>query len=747
MSSKSVANRTSPRKNTNISSGNATGKEEQKLRKLEGRGRHRSFVLFAWLVLGHLLVFGKLFYVQIIEGERWKKVAVEECLKMDRTPAPRGRILDRQGQVLAENELAVNLYVDPNKWTKTEQQQVRNLYESASVSLKSIQESRELITQINKKAKVGKLTAQQSLQQSLQSEATLAKANLQWDQAEAKLLALSKQLVTLAPLRHLKELIPDAPLERLLIRNLRLTKDSQWWQVSVAFRVPFEVGERVIAAQIKGVGRVPTTRRVYPQGELASHVLGTIGDDGRGRMGIESKFDREMAGEMGIVAAEFVEYPRKKDKKDKKDKKENIKSKPEIVRYRIPGTECINEPMVPGGDIKLTLDATIQHYTEEALKEVFEREQADSAVAVVLSPKSGEILAVANYPTFSQQEVTRYYQNAAIYGRVPDFPGLINRAVAVPYEPGSTLKSITIAAALEEKKVNLEDYRFDCVGKEAIGTDIIHCALHHPFESGHGSITLTGVLQHSCNLATADCAFQLGKETLYDYEQRFGLTLAPQSGMPGESRGQLSAPSSWSKLKLANVGFGQGISATALQVAAAYGVLANGGTYQHPHIVQEIQTTTKDSKLENRKEQKTLRYARYGRNNWKVISPEVSAQVLKMLQMAVDHGTGVKAQLSDYTVGGKTGTAQIAEGGHYKGKYVASFAGITPISKPELVILVAVTGPKHGHYGGEVAAPVFKKIAGQSLPYLGIVPDKNKNKKEKQDETGNTQKTVTSFAE
>jgi stage V sporulation protein D (sporulation-specific penicillin-binding protein) len=390
--------------------------------------------------------------------------------------------------------------------------------------------------------------------------------------------------------------------------------------------------------------------------------------------------------------------------------------------------------MIPGGDITLTIDAAIQKYTEDAVKEVFEAQDAEAAVAVVLSPKTGEILAMSTYPAFTQQEVTRYYQNAATLGRVPAFPGLQNRAVALPYEPGSTLKAITVAAAMQEKIVSAQSYSFYCMGKQTIGPDTIHCALHAPFESGHGDTSLTSLLQNSCNLATADCGFKLGRDKLYEYEQRFGLTQLPQSGMPGESRGQLNAANKWSKLKLANVSFGQGISATPLQVAAAYGVLANGGTYRHPHVIKTIETSDREG-------QKQLKSLRYGRDAWKVISPEVAQSVVKMMEVAVERGTGRKAELSDYTVAGKTGTAQIAEGGRYNGKYVASFAGMTPVSKPEIVILVAVTDPKKGHYGGEVAAPVFRKIAGQSLPYLGIAPDKKPRQK------SDTSQLPTSFAE
>jgi cell division protein FtsI/penicillin-binding protein 2 len=695
-------------------------------RRAEGQGRHRSFVIFMWLMLGHLLVFGKLFYVQVIEGERWNKVAQQECVDLDRTPAPRGRILDRQGQVLAEEEGAYSLYVDPNLWSDVEKSQILSIATQAASPLKRLQEARLALTNI-------KITDNDKA-----SEARDAKireeANKKWSQADVALLPLAKTLAGLPTIARLKTFLPDTPIESIIVRNLRQVEDKQtkalkWRQISVAFRLPMATGEKILAEKMKGVGTVAGTRRVYPQGDIAPHILGTIGDDGRGRIGVESKFDREMAGAMGIVSAEFAQYYRDiKTPDGKKDK--------EAVRYRIPGSERINEPMVPGGDVKLTLDTTIQKYTEEALREVFETQEAEAAVAVVLAPKTGEILALSSYPAFTQAEINRYYQNAVVFGRVPAFPGLQNRAVSTPYEPGSTLKAVTIAAVLQENKVDPNTYSFFCPGKEPIGKDTIHCALHHPFENGHGTIGLTGILQHSCNLGTADCAFLLKKEKLYDYERLFGLTSAPQSGMPGESRGQLSPTSTWSQLKLANVSFGQGISATPLQVAAAYGVLASGGTYQHPHVIQEIRTTSPEGKV-------VRKSLRYGHSSWDVISPKVSQQVLQMLQTAVDHGTGSKAQLSDYTVAGKTGTAQIAENGHYNGKYVASFVGVTPVSKPELVILVAVTAPKKGHYGGEVAAPVFRKIAGQALPYMGVAPDK----KPVAGQVGGVEKTVTSFAE
>ena len=290
-----------------------------------------------------------------------------------------------------------------------------------------------------------------------------------------------------------------------------------------------------------------------------------------------------------------------------------------------------------------------------------------------------------------------------------------NRAVGAQFEPGSTLKTITIAAAIEDKKI-AADSHFYCSGTVRIGKHTVRCA--------HGEVhrdqTTLDVLRSSCNLAAAHYANLLGPRRLYEYEEAFGFGQKTQAGLPGEEPGLLANPSDWSKIQLANIGFGQGISVTPLQLAAAYGAIANDGVWMRPHIVWgERQPGT--GKLKPQPVEQGRR----------VVSAQTARQVRVMLEAVVERGTGKLAQLDGYTCGGKTGTAQIPGKGGYSGKYVASFIGMAPIKSPKYVVLVAVTAPQGSSYGGVVAAPVFREITEQALLMCRTPRDKAPRPKSK----------------
>jgi stage V sporulation protein D (sporulation-specific penicillin-binding protein) len=462
----------------------------------------------------------------------------------------------------------------------------------------------------------------------------------------------------------LSEILPDVDVAGIVAaRGLRQMAGGRYRTIEVARRVAEGTGERARHANLLGVGVFPTARRVAIDGLLAPHVLGFTGRDGKGLDGMEHGLDESLTGEPGRIAAEFDRHG------------------------PIPGTVREERPPLHGQDVVLTLDSRLQHVAQEALEKAYARTKADAATVVVMNPKTGDVLAMANYPT--------YDVNAR--GAVPPAARL-NRAVSAPYEPGSTLKMVTMAAMLEEKKAT-PSTPFFCPGYKKIGKRTIHC---HDNER-HGAEDLTHVLTNSCNIATAECAAELGKSTLYRYLRAFGFGEKTGSGLPGEDCGLLSRPDRWSDIQLANVAFGQGISVTPLQLATAYSAIANDGVLVRPRIVWGIRDEA-GHMLEANVES--------GR---RVLSTETARTMRRMLQAVIEEGTGKPARLDAYTAGGKTGTAQIAEHGHYGGKFVCSFIGMAPANDPKFVILATVTNPKGEHFGGRIAGPVFKEIAEKAL--------------------------------
>ena len=481
-------------------------------------------------------------------------------------------------------------------------------------------------------------------------------------------------------LTRLAALLPDARVSEMLsAHGLQKGKTGRYRTITIAEAIPFEQGEAIKEAKLLGVGVFPSSRRVAIDGAFAPHVLGFTGRDGAGLDGLENGLNSALTGENGILAAEF-----------------------DVRGRTIPGTVRTDRPAEHGRDVVLTIDAGIQNIVQDALGKAFEAHHAEAASAVVMDPKTGDVLACANFPTY----------NVNHRGASP-VAARVNRAVTSPYEPGSTLKLITVAAALEEKKVEPTS-QFYCGGSRQIGKRTIHCHLDNAFPHGHGDESLEDVIIHSCNVATAECAFRVGKQKLYEYETAFGFGAKTGAGLPGESRGLLKAPDAWSDIQLANIAFGQGISVTPLQLTAAYAAIANDGVYQRPRIVWGVRNDDGGHTLQADKLDEGHR----------AVSPETARELRRMLQAVVERGTGRSAQLDGYTSGGKTGTAQIAEHGRYNGKYVASFIGMAPMTAPRYVILVSVTDPKGSHFGADVSAPVFKEIAEKALLAKRIPHDK-----------------------
>jgi len=470
-----------------------------------------------------------------------------------------------------------------------------------------------------------------------------------------------------------KRLASLLPLSRKELEdNLSSSKSFVW----LARKVTPSTIERVKSLNIRGIGFVKENRRFYPNGELASHAVGFSGIDGTGLGGIELAHDAQIKGKTELVRAER-----------------------DALGKRTLPMDLGFEDSLAGNSVVLTIDKTIQYTAEKELAEAVRKSGAKGGTAIVMDPKSGEVLAMANYPQFNPNDLSSCSQAA-----------LKNRAIVDTYEPGSTFKVFLLAAALEEGVVRPGD-KFNCEkGSMELAGKVIHDT------HKHGTLTVREIMKFSSNIGSAKIAAKLGKERFYDYITSFGFGSPTGIELNGEGSGILRSMKTWSKLELANVSFGQGVSVTPLQLTTAFSAIANGGYLMKPYLVKDI--LDKDGKVIKRNQPQIVK---------KIISGETALKVTEMLRDAVaEGGTGTEAALNGYDVAGKTGTAQKVSGGrgYTENKHVASFIGFVPAESPELVVLVAIDEPEGIQYGGIVAAPAFKAIAETSLRYLNS-PKKN----------------------
>lgn len=428
---------------------------------------------------------------------------------------------------------------------------------------------------------------------------------------------------------------------------------------------------KVKALGLPGIGFAREPRRFYPQRELAAHIVGLVGTDSHGLDGLELSFEDELSGER-------VQREGFRDARGRK----------------LLTNGAAEAQSSQGANLTLTIDSSLQYATEKALEKAVIDAKAIAGNAVVLDPRTGEILALANWPRFNP--------NAP---RGADEAAFRDRAVTDAFEPGSTMKSFVIASALD-KQVITERSEFDCEkGAFAIGRHVVHDT--HP----HGVLTPRGILQVSSNICAAKVGQKLGRDRLVETYKDFGFGERFGLGLPGEGKGSIPFPRA--EIALATQSFGQGISATTLQLAAAYGALANDGVLMKPYLLSKVVDSDGLVLLENKPT--ALR---------RVVSKDSARLVVSMLESVVEPGgtAGKNARLDEYRVAGKTGTAQkadpIARG--YSDKYVASFVGIVPAEAPRAVILVVIDEPKTDIYGGSMAGPAFKEIALQVMPHLGV---------------------------
>jgi cell division protein FtsI (penicillin-binding protein 3) len=436
--------------------------------------------------------------------------------------------------------------------------------------------------------------------------------------------------------------------------------------VYVARKADAAKAARLERLHLSGLGFYPEERRMYPAG-VASHVLGFAGVDNRGLAGIELQLDHVLAGRPGSETIVKDPFGRVID----------------VLAER---------PEREGRDAFLTIDHTIQANAELVLRQTVAKWHARSGSAIVLDPHTGDVLAMAVAPTFDSN---RFGATA------PDVTR--NRAVTDVYEPGSTFKLITVAGVLSDRLVTpttafLLPYSIHVVDK------VIHDAEPRDTET----MSVARILAQSSNVGAVVLAQRLGRYRLYHWIRRFGFGDLTGVGFPGESKGFVAAANHWYGSAVGNVPIGQGIAVTPTQMAAAYAVVANGGRWVQPHLVDHVEG-------ERRTRVHTHR----------VLSRTIARELNAMLQNVVTEGTGTNAAVPGYKVAGKTGTAQKPDssGGYSSNRYVASFVGMVPASRPRLVILVNVDEPQGAIWGGVVAAPAFARMAAYDLQYLEVPPD------------------------
>ncbi|MFQ5519007.1 MAG: penicillin-binding protein [Mariprofundus sp.] len=460
------------------------------------------------------------------------------------------------------------------------------------------------------------------------------------------------------PAERVAELASALGMSKQKLRK-KLTRRSGF--VWLARQVPPSVADQVAALNIPGVRQETEWRRYHPLGPETGHLLGFVGVDGRGLEGVERTWNKQLSGESGL----------RQVRRDARG-------------HSLPDASWVREP-VPGQSIQLTLDASIQSIAYAALAEAVRSQNAKGGSVVVMRPKDGAILAMANWPGYNPNNFNRY--------RPDDWR---NRAITDVLEPGSTLKAFTIAAALESGRWQA-DSRVFC---ENGAMKVADYTIHDDHEAGW--LDVTGVLVHSSNIGSAKMALDIGARPMHEMLMRAGFGSRSGTGLSGESSGIVLPPDRWGPVETANIAFGQGIAVTPLQLAAAFSVLANDGMYVAPRLfIDQLQKHAPE----------------------RVMRASVARQVVSMLEYATsEDGTGSKAVPTGYRIAGKTGTAQKANprGGYSKGKYNAVFAGLAPVENPQLAIVVVVDEPKKSIYGGQVAAPVFRHIAESTLPYLGI---------------------------
>jgi cell division protein FtsI (penicillin-binding protein 3) len=468
----------------------------------------------------------------------------------------------------------------------------------------------------------------------------------------------------------LSEKINQKP--EIILTRLNTDRKFNW----IERKLNIEYTRDIKDLKLKGIGFVPDVKRYYPKGSLASHIIGFVNVDNNGLEGVEQRYDKYLA-------------PRSEKAYVFRDAKGNVLSD---------GQDFSLSREIKGNNLILTIDEGLQYILEKNLDAAFWHWKAASATAIMMDPYTGEILAMANRPTF---DINNPSNTAPDQRR--------NRSITDCYEPGSTFKIIAGTAALEEGIVN-PNTKFDCsAGYIEVGGKRIKDAHRH------GVLLFKEVIQKSSNVGTIKIGLNLGRERLYAYIKRFGFGEKTGIDLAGEASGWVRHPSKWSGTSIGAISIGQEVAVTPLQILRAYAVIANGGFLVRPYVVSEIRSPEGNTIYKTNQEAK------------RIIS-EKTANIFKEILKTVteEGGTALEAAVDGNQVAGKTGTAQLIDPKtkrYSKDKYVSSFVGFVPADKPRIAMIVVIHEPKGQIYGGVVAGPVFRKIASESLSYLSVPRD------------------------
>ena len=606
--------------------------------------RRRTFWLMLVLgILAFVVLFFKLYDLQIIQHRQMQTRALDQQTSQTVVSAFRGTIYDRSGSQLAVSVSAEDVVMSPFHMKKQRDEEAERL---EKIRLENAQ-----LAEGEKKKSVDTIVL--------------------WDYDSLA-----------AKLADILDLSQDDIRERMNNTNSQYELLAKKVDEDTADQIRQLIND----LNIEGLDLVATSRRVYPYGSLASHILGFVGAENTGLYGLESRYDQYLQGQSGLVVSA-----------------KDVKGNPLPYEYEQ------YFAAQSGQDVVLTLDANVQYYLEKYVGEMADKYGAENgATGIVMDVKTGGILGMVSYPTYDLNNAFTV-QNDQFKKDLTDTSAQLlkqwrNKALNDTYEPGSTFKILTMSAAMEEGLINMNT-TYTCTGGIHVSDATIHCT------GTHGTQTLKEAAAHSCNPAFITFGLQLGNEKFYEYMNDFGLMSGTGIDLDGEATGVFASPESFTQLDLACYAFGQNFNVTPIALIAAQAACVNGGYLHTPYLVEQI--VDSDGSITYQHDNTPVR---------QVISEETSAHVRECLEYVVSDGTGRNGQVKGYRVGGKTGTADKGQ----TGDLVVSFVSFAPADDPQVIILVTMDTPSRSAgtsvSGGSMVAPVNSKIMADILPYLGIEP-------------------------
>ena len=606
--------------------------------------RRRTFWLMLVLgILAFVVLFFKLYDLQIIQHKQMQTRALDQQTSQTVVSAFRGTIYDRNGSQLAVSVSAEDVVMSPFHMKKQRDEEAERL---EKIRLENAQ-----LAEGEKKKSVDTIVL--------------------WDYDSLA-----------AKLADILDLSQDDIRERMNNTNSQYELLAKKVDEDTADQIRQLIND----LNIEGLDLVATSRRVYPYGSLASHILGFVGAENTGLYGLESRYDQYLQGQSGLVVSA-----------------KDVKGNPLPYEYEQ------YFAAQSGQDVVLTLDANVQYYLEKYVGEMADKYGAENgATGIVMDVKTGGILGMVSYPTYDLNNAFTV-QNDQFKKDLTDTSDQLmkqwrNKALNDTYEPGSTFKILTMSAAMEEGLINMNT-TYTCTGGIHVSDATIHCT------GTNGTQTLKEAAAHSCNPAFITFGLQLGNEKFYEYMNDFGLMSGTGIDLDGEATGVFASPESFTQLDLACYAFGQNFNVTPIALIAAQAACVNGGYLHTPYLVEQI--VDSDGSITYQHDNTPVR---------QVVSEETSAHVRECLEYVVSDGTGRNGQVKGYRVGGKTGTADKGQ----TGDLVVSFVSFAPADDPQVIILVTMDTPSRSAgtsvSGGSMVAPVNSKIMADILPYLGIEP-------------------------